>query len=179
MKRVFGIALLLVSAFVLAQDGMMSMTPPKEVAKLDFMTGRWSGTFTSHMGPAEEAVKVTMVGKRSVSGRYIQCDYTMDSKSMPNMSGLQLATYDESTKDYLAYWFDSTAAGAMEMHGNFMGNTLRFISKPTPMPGMDQPVVMRTWYTKVSATKVEFLLEMKQGDAWVPVMNGPMTKKGK
>lgn len=179
MKRVLGLMLVLVSTFVLAQEDMKSMMPPKEVAKLDFLIGRWSGTFTSHLGPAPETLKVTMVGKRSLSGRYVQCDHVMSSKSMPNLSGLQMATYDETTKDFAAYWFDSTAAGVMEMHGNFMGKTLRLVSKPTPMPGSPEPVVMRTSYTKVSTSKLDFMLEMQQGNAWVPVLKGSLTKKGK
>ncbi|MBX3119104.1 MAG: DUF1579 family protein [Fimbriimonadaceae bacterium] len=179
MKKLIGILVLFTSVLVSAQDHMMDMSPPKEVSKLDFMLGKWTGSYTSYMEGMEMSMKGTIVTKKAVGGRYVQSDHTYSGKGMPEMSGMHMASYDPETKEYFGYWFDSTAPGAMEMRGNFMGATLRMVSKPTAVPGMPEPIVMRAWYTKVSATKIDFLLEMKMGNDWAPMMKGTMTKVSK
>jgi len=152
------------------------MTPPKEVKNLEsFFVGEWKGkiTMTEPDGKSTTADS-TIAGKMSLVGRYIESSHTFNVPGM-KWEGMMLATYDADAKTYKAWWFDSMAAGSMEMSGPLTGNKLVMTSKPIDMPGMAGMIMRATW-EKVTDKSYKFLLEMKQGEGWATVISGKYDK---
>jgi hypothetical protein len=175
MKLITALLALSVAAFAGAQE-MMDMTPPKEVKNLEaFFAGEWKGTITMTEPDGKSTTSTsTIIGKVSLAGRYIESRHKF---AVPGMTweGMHLATYDADAKTYKAWWFDSMAAGSMEMSGPLTGNKLVMTSKPTDMPGMPGMIMRATW-DKTTAKSYNFLLEMKQGEGWVTVISGKYEK---
>jgi hypothetical protein len=178
MKSIF-VATMLLSASAFAGQGMQMPPPPKELSKASFFMGKWVGTEKVHgMGGSPVAAKGSMTGKKMLDNRYIQSMHTMDMGKAGKMEGMHLLSYDSMKKQFMAYWFDSSSPGVMEMSGNFQGNQLVMISKPTEIPGMPAPMVMRATWTKVSNSKLTFKLDSKDGAKWVPMIEGSYRKVG-
>jgi hypothetical protein len=176
-STILGALLLATTAF--AGQGMQVPPMPKEFSKANFFLGKWTGTEKVHgMGGAPVNAKGTFTGKRALGDRYIQSLHVMDMGKQGKMDGMHLLSYDTFKKQFVAFWLDSSNPQVMEMSGNFNGNKLVMISKPTPIPGMPEPIVMRATWTKLSTTKVTFSLDMKQGDKWAPMIEGNYRKIG-
>ncbi len=176
MRTIAGsLAALVCMSAVIAQEMTMA-PPPKELGWVEFLNGTWSADMTM-MDPSGKASKGKgrIATRRSMGGMYFESDFSMKMDGM-DFYGKQLLSYDAQKKGFVAWWFDSVAPGAMEMHGNMDGKMLRMVSTPTPVPGMPEKVVFRVTYTKLSSARVDFKLEMKQGDTWAPMMNGVFTK---
>lgn len=174
MRMITGLLIALSAAGALAQD--MIQPIPKEINHLKFFIGKWRGDVSFYFGGTESKGTSTMTAKLGIGGRYVEGDHTYSNKQMGTMHGKQLMSYNPSKKQMFGYWFDSAAPEAMEMWGNFNGNKLVMISKPTPMEGMPQPLVMRATYTKHSATRFDLVLEMKMGGEWTPMLKGTYRK---
>ena len=178
--RFLFVGILLTSAAAYAAQDMMQLPPvPKEFAQANFFLGKWQGTEkVSGMGGAPTTAKATMVGTKTLDGRYIQSMHTMDMGKMGKMEGMHLLSFDPFKKKFMAYWFDSSAPGVMEMSGGFTGNKLIMVSKPVEIPGMPGKMVMRASWTKVNAKQIEFRLESQQGKSWSPMISGSFRKVG-
>ena len=178
MKSIL-VATLLLSASAFAGQGMQIPPPPKELAKANFFVGKWAGPMKLYgMGSAPMTVKGSMSGKKTLDNRYIQSMHLMDMGKSGKMEGMHLLSYDPMKKQFMAFWFDSSAPGVMEMAGNFQGNQLIMVSKPTEIPGMPAPMVMRATWTKVSNSKLTFKLQSKDGDKWTPMIEADFRKVG-
>ena len=88
------------------------------------------------------------------------------------IEGRHLMTYDPAKKDWGGWWFESMAPGAMEMHGTADAKMVRLTSGPTPVPGMPEPQVFRSTWTKTGARTAHFVLEMKTGETWTKSIVG-------
>lgn len=171
------VAMILLSSVALAGQGFELPPPPKELAKANFMLGKWRGT-EKMPGMGGITAKASLVGKKTLDNRYYETTHVMDMGKAGKLEGLHLLSYDAFKKQYRAFWFDSSSPGVMEMSGNFQGNKLIMISKPTEVPGMPAPLTMRATWTKHSNTKVDFLLQSKEGDKWAPMIEGTFRKVG-
>lgn len=179
MKRTIVAATALLSAFVIAGQGMQMPPPPPELGKIGFFTGKWTGSLKVYgMGQSPVACKATLLGKKTLDNRYIQTNHTMDMGKMGKMEGMHLISYDVFKKQFVAFWFDSSVPSVMEMSGNFQGTSLIMISKPTSVPGMPAPMIMRTTFTKKGNSQYDFKLESKDGEKWSPMIVGGYRKVG-
>ncbi|MBI5706040.1 MAG: DUF1579 family protein [Armatimonadetes bacterium] len=157
------------------QEGMMP--PPKELAALNYMLGSFTGKMDFYMGgPNPTKSKGSVRTAKTMGGMWVEGHHTYDMGGM-KMDGRQLLSYDPAKKQYVGYWFDQAAPGAMELSGNIAGGKLVLISKPTPVPGMQGDQVFRATYSKKGAKSYDFRLEMKSGDKWDPMIVGVYTKK--
>jgi hypothetical protein len=177
MKIFLAAGLLLAAAVTFAQE-MMPMAPPKELKRVEsWFVGKWTSTSKmSDMGQGMSTMKGNSVGMKVLGGMYIQQNHSMNMGKMGKMSGMYIMTYDPAKKQYIAWWYDSSAPGQMEMSGNFQGDKLIMISKPTPIPGMAEPAIMRATWQKKPGNKIQFVLEMKQGDKWGKMMESDYKK---
>ena len=158
-------------AILVANAQMMGGKPPKELAKVNFMLGTWKGSETmGGMGGPPSTSRSTVTTVKKLNGRYYSGTHIMKTKE-GTMEGMHMLTYDPAKKAYVAYWFDSEAAGAMEMTGNFVGKSLVMVSKPMDMPGMGQQTFRATW-TPNGARGLSFKLEGKAGDKWATYITG-------
>lgn len=174
MKIFLAASLLLAAAVTFAQD-MMPMAPPKELKRVEsWFLGKW--TSTTKMEGVGQGMKGNSVGQKVLGGMYIQQNHSMAMGKMGKMSGMYMMSYDPAKKQYVAWWYDSSAPGAMEMSGNFQGDKLIMISKPTPIPGMQEPAIMRATWQKKPGNKILFQLDMKQGDKWGQIMESNYKK---
>lgn len=174
MRKVLLMLLLGVASMACAQE--MEMKPPAELAKLAFMHGEWNAKLKfTWMGQASDGTG-SFKCFDSVGGRFVQADHTYDEPQMGKMHGLHLVSYDSAKKTYVGWWFDQMSSTPMEMSGNFEGNKLVMVSKPTPMEGMGD-VIMRASWDKKSAKEITFKLEMKQGEKWTTMIEGVYAKK--
>lgn len=169
-------ALLTTSAFA-GQEPSLNVTPPKELAKVDFFLGKWEGTekMPDAIGQSVTA-KATMVGTKAIGDMYFQSNHVADLGKMGKMQGMHLISYDTFKKKYTAFWFDSSTPGVMEMSGDFEGDKLIMVSKPTEVPGMAQNLIMRATWQRLPQNKLSFLLEMQAGDKWQTVIDGSFKK---
>ena len=179
MKRIIFLAPLLLGSVAIAKQGMQLPPPPPELNKVAIFAGKWSGNLKVYgMGPNPVACKATLLGKKTLDNRYYQTNHTMDMGKMGKMEGMHLISYDPFKKQYKAFWFDSSVPSVMEMSGNFQGTSLIMISKPTEVPGMPAPMIMRTTFTKKGNNQYDFKLESKDGDKWSPMIVGGYRKVG-
>ena len=145
---------------------------PAELKEVDYMTGHWEGDMT--MG--EMKMKAKMDCDKVLGGRYIQQMHKYSGQGSPEMSGMMLLSYDENAKNWIGWWYDSTATGTLEMKGALDAGTITLTSQPTEMPGMGK-VVMRSIWTKVSDTHMKLKVEMQSGTEWTTFVTADMTKK--
>jgi len=179
MKRFVVLASVLLGSMAMAGQGMRLPPPPAELGKVAFFAGKWTGNLKVYgMGQTPVACKATLLGKKTLDNRYYQTNHTMDMGKMGKMEGMHLLSYDPMKKQYKAFWFDSSVPSVMEMSGNFQGNTLIMVSKPTEVPGMPAPMIMRTTFVKKSNSAYDFKLEAKEGDKWSPMIVGGYRKVG-
>lgn len=174
MKKILATILVLTTVF--STQAQMGTPIPKELETIKYMTGKWEGTLKmSFMGQTSDS-KASTVSRMGVGGRYLMGEHSYDAGGM-TMYGAQMMTYDAAKKQWISWWFDSAESGAMEMTGNFDAKgVLVLISKPTPMEGMPEPIVMRASYKKVSDKHYDFTLDMKMGDKWETMMSGAYKK---
>lgn len=171
------IALMGTSAF--AGQGMQVPPVPKEFAKVAFMSGTWSGNLKIYgMGPNPTPGTSRVVCKRTLDNRYLQSNHVMSMGQMGKMEGMHLISFDPIKKVFVAFWFDSSSPGVLEVSGNFNGSVLTMVSKPTVIPGMPDPMTMRAIYDKRSDKHYIFRLESKQGTTWKPMIVGEYRKTG-
>lgn len=171
--------LILTAVFAAAAFGVQAQmgTPiPKEVEGCKFMLGVWEADMTMAFMGQESKGKAKVVNSMAVGGRFLRGDHQYEVPGMGTNHGMQMLTYDGGKKKWVSQWFDSTDAGFMEMEGDWVGNTMTLTSKPTPMAGSDQAMIMRAIYKKIDDKTMEFRLEMKQGDQFAPMMWGTYKK---
>lgn len=174
MKLICTILLAIAACFALAQD--MQAPIPKELDMVKFMSGNWKGDLTAAFMGQDEKGTGSISAKLGVGGRMLESDHVYDFKSTGKMIGKHMLGYDPVKKSFFAFWFDSMSDGAMEMWGNWTGDTMTMTAKPTAHPGGEGEMVMRAVYKKVDDRKFVFNLDMKQGDNWVSIIKGTYTK---
>ena len=159
------------------QDPMMG-APPKELKSLSFMVGTFDCDFQMwEPGSTQSSpMKGTITTAESLNGMWIESRHESEMMGMP-MKGLQMTSYDAAKKQYMAYWFDSMAPGALEMWGTLKGQTLTLVSKPVEVPGMPGKMSFRATTSMKGVGKVLFRLETNMGQGWSKMMEGMMTRK--
>ena len=179
MKRTLTLAACAVACVAFAkQQEMMDMTPPKELKMASWLLGSWTGNevYTMEPGAKPEKGKATVKGQWALGGRYLEGKHNMTVGGM-KMEGRNLMTYDPAKKEWIAYWFDSAAPGAMKMTRTVTDKMATMTSEPMEMPGMPGMQVMRATWTKTGAKKMHFVLSMKAGDKWNTFMTGDYIRK--
>lgn len=158
-----------------AMQEMMSPVPT-EIKQVAFLLGEFKAKLLSKMTGEAMPSDGTSSTKLALNGRYLVSNQTYTFMGQ-KMEGTLMLTFDPGDKKWKSWWFDGSSPGAMEMEGTFDGKKLIMTSKPTPMPGADSHVTMRATWVKEAESKFGFLLEMKQGDAWINLMEGTYEKK--
>ncbi|MCW5936199.1 MAG: DUF1579 family protein [Fimbriimonadaceae bacterium] len=173
-----------VPMFAIAQDSTdmaQMMEPPaqmKEIAK--HLPGTWEGELTmSEMDGSKMKVKANFTAGMVLGGRFAQEMHTYDFMGV-KMAGMLLLTYDETMEKWVSWWFDQTSATGMRMVETAQkeGESLEMTSDPTPMPGMEEPTVMRYTLSHKGTDEMGMKLEMKMpDDTWFTLMEGTYKKK--
>lgn len=160
-----------------AQDMMMGPAP--EMKAVEFLAGNYKGEANYYWNGQKSSGPCNAKAEKALNDCYMHSmiTYHMAMPGMPvsDMSGMHMLTYDRKTKQYVSFWFDSTATNDMHSKGNFEGDKLVLVSDPTEIEGMGK-VVMRSSWWKTKDDGVGFSLEMQQGDKWVPMMDGLFKK---
>jgi len=178
MKSVIAAFVLFVSMVGIAH-GQMTMGPAPEMKDVDFLVGHFKGTANFYFngqkssGPCEANTERVM--NKCFVQSHIKYSMTMPGMSPMDMAGMHLLTYDAKTKQYVSYWFDSTATNDMHLKGNFDNGKLVLVSEPTDIEGMGKVVMRSTWWKNTNGS-VGFGLDMQQGEKWVPMMDGSFKK---
>ncbi|HRI44504.1 MAG TPA: DUF1579 family protein [Fimbriimonadaceae bacterium] len=174
MRYLFSLSLLVAVALVGAQDFKPSK-PPEEIKQVSFMLGNWQGKEMFTFGGMKSEGTGGHHVQIALAGRFVESHYRGKNASMGDMEGRLLMCYDPEAKKFKSWWFDAAAPGALEMEGNVKGESLVMESKPMEMPGEG----LQT-YRAVFAKKGEqltFVLSMKQGSEWVPMIEATYSKK--
>jgi len=174
-KALIIIATFCISVFAYAQE--MQLPPLLEMKEVEFLLGNWKGDLTFCFMGQESKSTGTIKCTRALQDRYLHAMNSYEVTGMGKMEGLQLLSYDPEKKQFIGYWFDSSAPAAMELSGTKSGNVLQLISKPTKVPGMPGEPVFRATWTKSSDTAIEFALDLKNGDKWEKMIAGKYKKE--
>lgn len=154
------------------------MAPAPEMKAVDFLAGNFKGDATFYFGGQKSSGPCKAKAERALNDHFMQSmiNYKMAMPGMPemDMAGMHLLTYDPAAKQYVSWWFDSTAAVSMRLTGNFAGDKLVLVSDQTDVPGMGKVVMRSCWWK--TAKGVGFSLEMQNKDKWDPMMEGEMKK---
>lgn len=152
----------------------MNPIPTEELKKLQFMEGKWTADLDAWMGPEKSTMTVKIDSRWAVGGRFLIQDHEYTMGPGMKMHGMNMLTYDPQKKEWVGFWYDMSEADPMRMSGNWKGDVLTLTSGLTEVIGMGK-IVMRATYTKAS-DGIGFLLEIKDGDKWNPMMKGTYKK---
>lgn len=170
------LAVLALGSISFGQDPA-ALAPPKEMASLDWILGKWSGTHTfNDPGGKPSKSKAEIVFDRYLGKRFVRGTFTGSIAGMGKMEGVHLTTFDPQSKSWKGWWFDNFESGVMEVDGTLKNGVLSQTSKPIEMPGAG-PQTFRSTYTRVDAKHLKFRLEVKTGDGWTTMMEGSYAKK--
>lgn len=172
MKRIITVVALLVAGLAVSQD--MAPVPKDELRAVDFLMGKANADLTFTFGGTAMKGPGNWDAKLTLGGRFIQSAHTYSMEGQ-TVEGLHLLTYDAAKKKYVGWWYDSSAPTAMRMEGDLKDGTLVLVSEPVELPGMPGKTTMRATYAGKDG-KVGFALEMRQGDAWVKLIEGTYTR---
>ena len=153
----------------------MEMPKPTEAhARLNFLTGRWTGTETIPPCPWDPKGG-TAIGRcdnrLAVDGFLVVHDYEQERNGAINFRGHGVFTYDTAAKSYLLYWWDSLGVAANVFKGDFEGSTLK-------MNCHDSQGHSRVTWVSLAPGRYRFLMEMSQdGQQWMTLMDGEYTRE--
>ncbi|HWD40397.1 MAG TPA: DUF1579 family protein [Fimbriimonas sp.] len=160
------LSVLLVPA--LAQD----YSPPKQIKDLGWMVGAWSGnrkiTFGGHS--AEITTEMTI----SFDGQFLK-EISTDKSAGSTLTKTTMTGWDPEKSQYISYTFTNMAPTARIAHGKIDGGKLSMVSDPWEAEGFK--MVGRETMSKVSDTKCNLVMELKQGDKWLKEMDFILEKK--
>lgn len=178
MKRTSMKAALLATAALVAgvAGAQMGAPIPEETKQLAYLVGTWEGEATFTFMGQESTGKATFTAKMGVGGRFLVAEHSYDMPGLGAMHGLQIIGYDGAKKEWASWWYDSSEFGNMEMRGSMSDGVMSLIGKPTEIEGMGV-VTMRSESKRVSDTRMELKLLMKQGEQWKPMMAVTYNKK--
>lgn len=169
----FPVCVLLALSSALAFAQQPSTQPAGGLDSLSFMQGNWAGqqnfntqSGASMVGDATDNISVCIAGK------YV-CE--MLSTTLPNRKPTDtrhFISFDKQTGKYAAWWFNDTSVHPTSFTGDVSGNKLVLTSDASG-PGP----VLRATYELTPESKLTFLLEMKQGDAWAKLFLTTYAKK--
>lgn len=147
--------------------------PPKELRKLDWMLGNWSGNVKWTMpGMSGDAI---MKFKGSMEGMFQKqiSDTTMQGQTTTEVGYIG---YDPKKKAFTSWTFTNFAPTPRVEHIMVGTGKLVFLSEPwdVGMPG--GPTHSRATLTRRGASRVDFVLEFRQGKKWSKVASGSFTK---
>jgi len=169
MKTLLTFAVATLACVAIAQD--MTMPPPPELKKLDFLHGSWKSEGKA-MDPSGAEIKTS--GKatcgKALRGMWVEFKTEENMGPGGDMAGALMLTYDPYKKKYTGAWFDSFSPQHLIVEGDFVGNKLVLTSNEIDM-GPDGKMTFRVTYDPKSANHINFLLEMKMGDSWAPAMS--------
>ncbi len=172
MKQIVTVVALLAAGLAFSQG--MAPVPREELKAIDFLMGKAKADLTFSFGGASMKGPGNWEGKLTLGGRFIQSAHTYSMEGQ-TVEGLHLLTYDAAKKKYVGWWYDSSAPAAMRMEGDLKDGVLSLLSEPVELPGMPGKATMRATYVSKDG-KVAFLLETKQGDAWIKLIEGTYTR---
>lgn len=145
--------------------------PTTGLKSLDFMLGDWEGIVKITMPGSSDAVDVPTTVTVKPYGPFQETVYTMDMPGMGPFTSHMFLSYDEDSKRFQSWTFDNNANVPRLEKGSFDGKKLVMTSEPHG--GM----VTRITFEKKAATEIGFLLEMKNGDAFLKMGEGVYKKK--
>ncbi len=173
MKGWFAAIVLFVSMIGVAQ-AQMAMGPAPEMKAVDFLVGHFKGNANFYFNGQKSSGPCEATTERVLNSCFVQSHINYKMSGM-DMAGMHVLTYDAKTKQYVSYWFDSTASNDMHLKGNFEGDKLVLVSEPTDVEGMGKIVMRSTWWKNKDGS-VGFGLDMQQGEKWIPMMDGEFKK---
>lgn len=168
---------LLLAVFAFALVGVASAqapdtTPPKELGELSWLHGTWKGTGAFNFGGMEIEVATKMAV--SMDGQFIKFVSTNDYGMIQATETMMLG-WDAAKSMYVSYAFSNLSPMPRREAGKKEGDSFVMISDPWEIMG--QAMVSRSTMTKMSDTKVKFMLEFKAGDAWEKASEMELTKE--
>jgi hypothetical protein len=145
-----------------------SFDPPKEISDLKWMVGTWTGSGPFSMMGTSMDLKMTMTC--SFEGQFLK-SVTVNDFGQIKMDETAYMGWDDEKKEYFSYSFTNMAPTPRIERGKMDGGKFLMVSEPW------QGTVGRATMTKVSDSKVKFLLEFKNEDKWEKGCDMEMTKK--
>ena len=162
MKRTLSI-LALIPLFS-AVFGQATGVPP-EVKVLEGMTGEWDGIMKATFPDSPDPIDVPSHVSVKLFGSYQETVYTMNMPEGAKFTGHMFLTYDANAKSYRSWGFDDQANEPREETGTWDGKKLVMTSKP--QGGM----VTRTTFEPKTKDEVYFVLEVKNGDNFMKIVD--------
>lgn len=171
MKFLVCVALAISGALALAQPP--AIQPADALNKIAFLQGNWAGkqNFNTNGGPAMVGDATDRI-ELGIAGKYL-CE--MLSTTLPGRKPTDtrhFISFDRQTGKYTAWWFNDTAYHPTQLSGDLTGNKL-VLTSDASAPGP----LLRATYENPSPDKLNFHLEMKNGDAWTSLFVTTYTKE--
>lgn len=144
---------------------------PKPLQELKWMEGSWSGAMTSQMGgPAK-----TEIGMEAVrEGQFYRLTFTNQTDGATVRETAFLG-WDAKSKMYKMWTFGSMSESPRVEAGQLNGGALLMTSEPWIVMGQDGIVFRST--LKPGKEGIEFVLELKQGDAFIEAGRAMLRKR--
>lgn len=171
MKFLVCVALAMSGALAFAQPP--AIPPADALNKIAFMQGNWAGkqNFNTSGGPAMVGDATDRI-ELGIAGKYL-CE--MLSTTLPGRKPTDtrhFISFDRQTGKYTAWWFNDTAYHPTQLSGDLTGNKL-VLTSDASAPGP----LLRATYENPSPDKLNFQLEMKNGDTWTSLFVTTYTKE--
>ncbi|MBL8088147.1 MAG: DUF1579 family protein [Chthonomonas sp.] len=156
-----------------------AMKPPKEMAVLQSMVGKFKANMGYFWGINESKGTSSMSNQMILNGRYLQCMVDYTETTMGTQSGLLLMTYDAKAKQFRGDWRDSTTGTVLQMSGPGDKNGFTATSEfaEDPMMGGRMQVVAK--YEFKPKGVIHFRLDMRaeaDQSKWMKLMEGDYTR---
>lgn len=171
--RARNLVIVVMAATAALASAQMGTPVPEECKQLEAFTGKWKGTAKfSFMGETSEG-PVAMDNVMILDGRFLQSHHEYEMPGMGKFKGLMLMTYDGAKKAWTSWWYDSSESGNMQMSGA-VNDGWYVLEGSTEMEGMGKIEMRSSWKLEEGVCRMK--LDMKQGEAWAPMMEAEYKK---
>jgi hypothetical protein len=143
--------------------------------QLERLVGSWEGKETLHPSPWDPAGGTAVgrvVNRLALDGFAVIQEYEQERNGKVNFRGHGIFRWDDASRSYVLYWFDSFGMPPGAFHGGFKDGVLTLTDKGSQ--GQHRAV-----FDLSDPGKYRFRMEVSpDGGQWQPVMEGSYTKRG-
>lgn len=150
--------------------------PPPEMAKLDFLLGKWNVTEKHHPSPwmpQGGTANGQMIVVKRMQGSALVLSFAAASK-LGKYYAHGILAYAPEASEYRMWWFESLSPGEVfTLQGTFEGKSLRLTGD---VNWKGEHFRARVSFTPRADGSVGFLMEADEGRGWSPVVESSLSK---
>lgn len=129
------------------------------IQSLSFLEGVWRGKQNFNTGGPEMIGDIVNQVSKAIGGRYLEEKLSTTISGRKPTDSRHFITFDPTTKEYRAWWFNDTSIGPTELVGKLTGRRLVLQSKPGER-------VLRASYDSPDSDHLNYKLELQAENGW-------------